>query len=127
MLADLGGIERGKTFSAVLRETLFGMIRTYGLIGAAKAMRNMNLIQGKLLPELASLDLFAHPPRLAMPVHYVFGEQDPLTPAAMVKELPRAIAAPRSTVILVPDAGHMVQFDQPKVVRSVAVRAGNDA
>jgi pimeloyl-ACP methyl ester carboxylesterase len=103
------------------------MIRTYGLVGAAKAMRNMNLIQGKLLPELASLDLFAHPVRLAMPVHYVFGEQDPLTPAAIVKELPRAIIAPENTVTLAPGAGHMVHFDQPATVRAIALRAKHDA
>jgi pimeloyl-ACP methyl ester carboxylesterase len=127
LLADLGGIERGKKFSAVLRETLFGMIRTYGLVGTAKALRNMNLIQRELLPQLVSLDLFANPPRLAIPVHYIFGEQDPLTPAAIVKQLPVAITAPARTVILVPDAGHMVHFDQPEVVRSIAVRARNDA
>jgi pimeloyl-ACP methyl ester carboxylesterase len=83
----------------------------------------MNLIQRKLLPELVSLDLFANPPRLAVPVHYIFGEQDALTPAAFVKELPAAIAAPASTAILVPNAGHMVHFDQPETVRSIAVNA----
>ena len=127
LLTDLGGIERGKKFSALLRETLFAMIRTYGLVGTVKALHNMNLIQRQLLPQLVALDLFANPPRLAMPVHYIFGEQDPLTPAAIVKQLPVAIAAPENTVALVPDAGHMVHFDQPEVVRSIAVRAGNDA
>lgn len=127
LLTDLGGIERGKKFSTLLRETLFGMIRTYGLVGTAKALRNLNLVQRKLLPELVSLDLFAHPPQLAMPVHYVFGEQDPLTPTAIVTQLPHAIAAPAKTEILVLDAGHMVHFDQPAVVRAVVVRAGNDA
>jgi pimeloyl-ACP methyl ester carboxylesterase len=127
LLTDLGGIERGKKFSGLLRETLFGMIRTYGLVGTAKALRNMNAIQGKLLPQLVSLDLFANPPCLAIPVHYVFGEQDPLIPAAIVKQLPVAIAAPARTVTLVPDAGHMVHFDQPDVVRSIAMRVGNDA
>ena len=126
LLTDLGGIERGKKFSAVLRETLFGMIRTYGLLGTLKSLRNMNLIQRVLLPELVSLDLFANPPDLAIPVHYVFGEQDPLTPAAIVKQLPEAIAAPERTVILLPDAGHMVHFDQPSAVRSIAMRARND-
>jgi proline iminopeptidase len=123
LLADLGSIEHGKTFSAILREALFGMIRTYGLVGAVKALRNLNLIQGKLLPELVSLDVLTNPPRLAVPVHYVFGEQDALTPAAVVKDLPAAIAAPAITVLLVPDAGHMVHFDKPEVVRSIAVRA----
>jgi pimeloyl-ACP methyl ester carboxylesterase len=124
LLANLGAIEHGKKFSAVLRETLLGMIATYGLVGTAKAMRNMNLIQRQLLPQLVSLDLLANPPRLAIPVHYIFGEQDPLVPAAVVERLPAAIAAPGSTVTLVPDACHMVHFDQPEVVSSIAVKAG---
>jgi pimeloyl-ACP methyl ester carboxylesterase len=123
LLADLGAIEHGKNFNAILRETLFAMIRTYGLFGAAKALRNMNLIQSKLLPELVSLDLFPKPPRLAVPVHYVFGEQDALTPSALVKRLPEAIEAPARTAILVPNAGHMVHFDQPEIVRSIVVSA----
>jgi proline iminopeptidase len=127
LLADLGGIERGKKFNDVLRETLFGMIRTYGVFGAAKALRNMNLIQRKLLPEMVSLDLLANPRRLRVPVHFVFGEQDPLVPSAIVQQLPVAIAAPETTVIRVPDAGHMVHFDQPDVVRAIAARAKNDA
>jgi len=127
LLTDLGGIERGKKFSSILRETLFGMIRVYGLVGTAKTLRNMNLIQRALLPQLVLLNLFADPPRLEVPVHYVFGEQDPLTPPAIAKQLPLAIAAPEITTVLVPDAGHMVHFDQPEVVRSIAVKAGNDA
>ena len=123
LLADLGAMERGKKFSRILRETLFGMIRTYGLVGTAKALRNMNLIQRKLLPELVSLDLFANPPRLAVPVHYIFSEQDALTPSEIVKQLPAAISTPASTVLLVPNAGHMVHFDQPEIVRSIAVGA----
>jgi proline iminopeptidase len=122
LLTDLGGIERGKKFNALLRETLFAMIRTYGLIGTIKALRNLSLIQRELLPELVSLDLFANPPRLAVPVHYIFGEMDPLTPAEIVKQLPAAIAAPSKTVTLVPDAGHMVHFDQPEVVRSILMK-----
>jgi pimeloyl-ACP methyl ester carboxylesterase len=83
----------------------------------------MNLIQRTLLPELVSLDLFSNPPRLAVPVHYFFGEQDALTPAEVVKQLPAAIGSPGSTVLLVPHAGHMVHFDQPEIVRSVVVSA----
>ena len=123
LLTDLGAIERGRTFNALLRETLFGMVRTYGPIGTARALRNMNLIQNRLLPPLVSLSLFANPPRVAVPIHYVFGEQDALNPAAIVEQLPAAIAAPGSTSVLVPQAGHMVHFDQPEVVRAIAVRA----
>jgi pimeloyl-ACP methyl ester carboxylesterase len=119
LLADLSTIEYGKTFPTLLREMLFDMIRTYGAFGAVRALRNMNLVQRRLLPEIGSLDLFANPPRVAIPVHYVFGERDALTPASIVERLPEAIAAPASTVIRVPDAGHMVHFDRPDIVRSI--------
>jgi pimeloyl-ACP methyl ester carboxylesterase len=95
ILADLGGIERGKRFSALLRETLLSLIGTYGFLGTARAMRNMNLVQSKMLPQLVSLNLFSNPPRLLVPVHYIFGEQDPLIPAEIVKQLPVAITTQR--------------------------------
>jgi pimeloyl-ACP methyl ester carboxylesterase len=40
-----------------------------------------------------------------------------------VKRLPAVIEAPACTAILVPNAGHMVHFDQPEIVRSIAVSA----
>jgi pimeloyl-ACP methyl ester carboxylesterase len=79
----------------------------------------MNLVQRRMLAEIASLDLFANPPRVAVPVHYVFGERDALSPSAVVNRLPAAIAAPATTVTVVADAGHMVHFDRPDVVRSI--------
>jgi pimeloyl-ACP methyl ester carboxylesterase len=88
ILADLGTIEQGKTFMALVREMLFAMIRTYGLVGTFKALRNMNFLLRKLLPQIAGLDLFANPPRVAIPVHYVFGERDVLSPLFLVQRLP---------------------------------------
>src|SRR5262249_40717607 len=119
LLIDLGTIERGRTFNALAWELLVSLIRTYGPIGAAKTFRNLNLVQRTLLPEVASLDLLGNPPRLTMPVHYIFGERDALMPGALVTELPAAIGAPGTTVTRVPDAGHMVHFDRPDIVRSI--------
>lgn len=123
LLADLGYIERGKGFGALLRETLYNLIDTYGLVGAAKAMRNMNLVQRKLLPQVASLNVFVNPPHLAVPVHYVFGQYDPLAPTEIAEQLSAAITTPGSTSTRVPDAGHMAHFDQPEMVRSIILKA----
>jgi len=123
LLADLGTIVHGRTFNALFVELLVALIRTYGVAGAVRALRNMPIVQRALLPEIASLDLFAHPPRVRVPVHYIFGELDALTPASVVKDLPAAIAAPGTTVLRVPDAGHMLHFDHPGVVRSILERA----
>jgi len=53
----------------------------------------------------------------------VLGDQDALLPATVVKDLPSAIIAPACRVRLVPNAGHIVHFDQPDIVRSIAVNA----
>ena len=125
ILADLGGIERGKKFSDLLKETIFSLIGTYGFLGTVRAMRNMNRIQNKLLPPLVSLNIFSSPLVLSVPVHYIFGEQDPLIPAEFVKQLPLVVTSQGTTVVQVPDAGHMVHFDQPEVVRSIVIKASH--
>lgn len=123
LLGDLGAIEHGKTFAALLRETLLSVVRTYGLAGGIRTLRNMNRIQRGLMPQINALDLFANPPRLEVPVHYVFGERDALSPPTLVNRLPKAIAAPATTLTVVPDGGHFVHFDHPDVVRSILVNA----
>jgi len=123
VLADLGAIEHGRTFGALLRELTFSLVRTYGAAGTVRTFRNMNQIQRGMLAEVASLDLFANRPKVPVPVHYVFGERDALNPAAFFNELPAAIDAPATTVAVVPDAGHMVHFDHPDVVRSIVMNA----
>jgi pimeloyl-ACP methyl ester carboxylesterase len=123
LLADSGTIERGKTFAAALTETLTAMLRCYGIAGAVRALRNMTIVQRRMLADVAPLDLLSQPPRLAMPVHFVFGDRDALTAAFITNELPGAIGGPGSTAIRVPDAGHMVHFDQPAIVRSITEKA----
>src|SRR5947209_3093867 len=75
LLTGFDSIERGRTFNQLLRETLVAMLRTYGVLGTARALRNMNIVQRQLLPEVESLDLLAHRPQLGVPVHFVFGGQ----------------------------------------------------
>jgi len=123
VLADLGAIEHGRTFPALLLELSFSLLRTYGLAGTVRALRNMNLVQRRMLEQINSLDLLVNPPRVKVPVRYVFGERDALNPPAIVNRLPDAVGAALTTVAVVPDAGHMVHFDHPHVVRSIVVSA----
>ena len=123
LLTDLGTIERGRTFNASLRETLVAMVRGYGISGTVRALRNMNIIQRRMLADMAPLDLLSHPPQIAAPVHFVFGERDALTAAFMAEALPGRIGAAGTTAVRVPDAGHLVHFDRPDVVRSITQHA----
>jgi len=123
LLADFDSIERGRTFNALLRETLVAMVRTYGVLGTSRALRNLSVVQRNMLGDVSVLDLLADPPQLTPPVHFVFGEQDALTAAFTSGGLPLAIGGPGSTVVRVPDAGHLVHFDRPDVVRAITERA----
>jgi pimeloyl-ACP methyl ester carboxylesterase len=69
------------------------------------------------------VDLLARPPQLSVPVHFVFGEQDALTAAYSVGELPGAIGSAGTTAVRVSDAGHLVHFDRPDVVRAIVENA----
>ena len=95
------------------------MVRSYGVVGTVRALRNMNIIQRRMLADMAPLDLLSHPPQIAAAVHFVFGEQDALTAAFVSHELPGRIGGPGTTAVRVPDAGHLVHFDRPDVVRAV--------
>jgi pimeloyl-ACP methyl ester carboxylesterase len=123
LLIELGSVEYGKKFTPLLRETFVGMIRAYGPLGTMRALRNMSRVQRTVLPELVSLDLLTNPPRVTIPVHYVFGERDALTPSSLVDKFSSRIAAPGSTVVYVPNAGHHVHFDHPDLVRSIIAKA----
>jgi pimeloyl-ACP methyl ester carboxylesterase len=122
LLTDMGGIEHGKRFSELLRGLLYGLIRTYGLVGTVTTFRNMNAIQRRMLPELADLNLFADWPRPALPIHYIFGGADLLLTSSMVQRISGVITN-GDTVVTLPDAGHMVHFDEPAVVRSIIIQA----
>jgi pimeloyl-ACP methyl ester carboxylesterase len=121
LLTDLGGIEHGKRLGAVLRSLFSSLVRTYGWLGAAAALRNMNAIQRTMLPELVPMNLFTDWPRPAIPVHYVFGGNDPLVTEAMVQRL-SALTASSDTVVTLRNAGHLAHFDQPDIVRSIILQ-----
>jgi pimeloyl-ACP methyl ester carboxylesterase len=123
LLADFGSIERGRTFNALLRETLVAMARTYGVFGTVRALAHMSIVQRKMLADVATLDLLAHPPPLAVPVHFVFGELDALTAAVESGGLPGVMGGPGTTAVRVPDAGHLVHFDRPDIVRAIMENA----
>ena len=125
MLADLGVIESGLHFSALLRQTLTGLLVAYGLRGATHALRNMVKVQGRLLPELADLNLYGVLGRLRVPVHHIIGTRDPLIPDEAVRFLWDRSRQGGQRVTELADAGHMAHFDRPDAVRSVLLRAAN--
>src|SRR5271157_2063235 len=59
LMSDLGGIEHGKNFGQLMRGMFSGLLGTYGPFGTITALRNMSVVQARLLGELVGLNLFA--------------------------------------------------------------------
>lgn len=52
-------------------------------------------------------------PRFEMPVYFIAGDQDRVTPTAMVQEYAQSLAAPDKQVFLIPGAGHFAFYTHP--------------
>jgi len=116
LLADYGAVERGRKFGPMLSALALSLVKSYGLFGAGKALRNARLIQARLLPELAGLDLLSSWPESAVPFRLFFGEEDILSPPSLVEAASRRLKSGDSLVVL-PRAGHMVHFDRPDALK----------
>ncbi len=63
--------------------------------------------------QMLSFDLGGFPPRYEIPVHYILGEADNITPAPLVKDYFDKIEAPDKTITVIPQAGHNLMYERP--------------
>lgn len=54
------------------------------------------------------------PSRFEVPVYFIAGEQDRVTPTALVQAYAQSMAAPDKQVFLIPGAGHFAFYTQPE-------------
>lgn len=121
LVADIGGIEAGKGYAAILAGTAMRLLSAYGPLGAAAAMRNMAETQAAILPELSTLNLLEDWPKVEAPVEWFFGDRDPLIAPATIDELRRRMkASDRLTIFK--GAGHFAHFDRPDGIADAAFR-----
>lgn len=76
-------------------------------------MRVMN-VNRPLYLQLLSFDIGDFPSRYEVPVHYILGEMDTITPATLAKVYYETIDAPHKTLTIIPKAGHNPVHECPK-------------
>lgn len=121
-LADAGVIERGRSFLSLAGEMILGLLKTYGLLDTFRTLRNMSIVQGRMLPDLKELDVLPSLSQIRPPVHYLVSPQDPFMPPEVFKRLEAIAESMGQAITLVPDARHLLHFDRPDVVRSALER-----
>ncbi len=62
--------------------------------------------------QMLSFDLGQIPPRYQVPVHYILGEADTITPASLGSAYYDTIDAPRKTITMIPGAGHNPMYER---------------
>lgn len=122
LLADAGVIRRDRRFFSLAGEMILGLLKTYGLLDTLRTLRNMSIVQGRMLPELLELDVFPSLSQIRSPVHYLVSPSDPFMPPDILRQLEAIAESMGQAITLVPDARHMVHLDRPDVVRSVLKR-----
>lgn len=75
--------------------------------------------------QMLSFDLACYPTQYRLPVHYILGEADTITPTSLGKAYYDTIEAPRKTMEVIPGAGHNPMYEKPAAFAAAlrAVRA----
>lgn len=67
-----------------------------------------------LLYRIFKFDIYKYSPQYQMPVYYILGEHDTVTPVELSSEYFKTIEAPIKSLTLIPEAGHNPMYEQPE-------------
>jgi pimeloyl-ACP methyl ester carboxylesterase len=113
MLMSLAGRHAGRRdivpelFSSILKAS------EYSLRDKLHCMLGMRDILGFVYPQLAGLDLEAQVPELQVPVWFMLGREDYVTPSEIAARYFDKLQAPRKTLVWFEHSGHSPQFEEP--------------
>lgn len=82
--------------------------------GDLACMMQIMKVNHPLHLEMVSFDLDDFPPRYEVPIHYIIGAADNITPASLSKAYFETIEAPRKSIAMIPEAGHNTVYEKPR-------------
>lgn len=102
----VSGSGTGELIKTILRSPSF---RWSDLVSFMRVMK----VNHPLFLQMLSFHLGDFPPHYEMPVHYILGEADTITPTSLAKAYYDTIEAPRKTIAVIPGAGHNPMYERP--------------
>lgn len=67
-----------------------------------------------LILKLLKFDIYKYGSHYKVPVYYILGEQDTITPTVLAKEYFKTIEAPYKSLTVIPNTGHNPMYEQPE-------------
>jgi pimeloyl-ACP methyl ester carboxylesterase len=116
LLTDLGGIKIGSSYNQLLISTLSNMIfsRAYRFSDIPKTIKGMEFCQDALLPELNALNLFNRIKSIDVPVHFIQGKLDAVSPYHTAVEYYEYLQADKKTFTCFDHSAHLPHYDEPQ-------------
>jgi pimeloyl-ACP methyl ester carboxylesterase len=116
LLTNLGGIKSGTSYNRLLISTISNMIssKAYRLNDIPKTIKGIEFCQNALLPEFNTLNLFYRIERVEVPVHFVHGKQDAISPYQTAIKYYEYLQAHKKTFTGFDHSAHMPHYEEPE-------------
>ncbi|MBP5158253.1 MAG: alpha/beta fold hydrolase [Treponema sp.] len=100
----------------------FNLTDARWMFGLASSPEKLYALNGKLLDHLLASSIYDFGTRYQVPVLFISGEHDWVTPRGLVEQYCETVTAPSKKLVVIPRCGHSPQTDRPADVVQ-AIRA----
>ena len=115
ILTDLGGIKVGSNYVQLVLSTVKNMLlcKSYTIGDIVKTIKGMELCQNALLNELDTLNLFKIISAVDVPVHFIHGKRDGVSPYDIALSFYNHLQAEQKEFTTFENSAHMPHYDEP--------------
>lgn len=123
ILTDLGGISRRSTYAELVFSSIKNMLlcKSYTLTDIRKTIRGMEFCQNALLPELDTLNLFNVVTAVDLPVHFIHGRLDGISPYGVAQSFYNGLQAKQKEFTTFDNSAHMPHYDEPEKFAEILI------
>ena len=116
LLTNAGGINTKSSYNQLMKAAITNIIlsKEYGLNDIIKTIKGMEYCQNTLLPEMNALNLFDRIKSVNVPVHFIQGKLDGISPYDKVVQFFEYLISPNKTFTTFNNSAHMPHYEEPE-------------
>jgi pimeloyl-ACP methyl ester carboxylesterase len=121
LITDLGGMKTNTTYNQIIYSTILNMIfcKEYNFSDIPRTLNGITFCQNALLPELDTLNLFEKVDRTDVPVHFIHGKKDEISPCQIACNYYEYLKADQKTFTCFDNSAHFPHYEEQAKFRSL--------